>query len=47
MYLVFTVVTDLDAANMKVANLETQVQKLEKEKRDQNQGALLIILYNK
>ena len=38
------VVAELDAANEKIQNLETHVQRLEKEKRGQNQGRLLCIL---
>ena len=33
-------VTEMDAANRKVASLETRVQRLEEEKRDQNHGVL-------
>ena len=39
------VIAELDAANEKIRNLETQVQRLEKGKRNQNQGVLLFILY--
>ena len=39
-------VTELDAANKKIESLERQVQRLEKEKKDLNQGVLLFILYN-
>ena len=37
-------VTELDDANRKVSSLDTQVQILEKEKRDLNQSMLLSIL---
>ena len=39
-------VVGLETANRKVENVETQVQRLEKEKRNLNQGTLLFILYN-
>ena len=32
------------AANRKVADLETKIQEMEKEKREQNRGELLIII---
>ena len=39
-------VVGLETANIKVGSLETQVQKLEKEKKDLNQGMLLSVLRN-
>ena len=38
----FTVVTERDAANRKVECLETQFQKLDKEKKDLKEGKLFI-----
>ena len=35
-------VTDFDAANSELESMETQVQKLEKENRDLNQGVLAV-----
>ena len=44
--LLFYMVLGLETANRKVANLEIQVQKLDEEKRDLNQGMLLSVSHN-
>ena len=38
-------VVGLETANRKVANVETHVQRLEKENKDLNQGTLLFIRF--
>ena len=37
---------DLEAANSKIANVETEVKKLQNEKNHLNQGKLLPVLQN-